>query len=153
MHSQVIAPMVRLILTPIPEITEPAARQEGTGRTMTFSKENSEKARLANAFGRARQRETRERNILECEQITAQLLSGLGRAPVGGETVAAETIAATLVAGRRLRERGRSDEAERQLLRRMLAISPFGLTPQAPPAHLDPSPAGTYCIVEKGVDE
>jgi hypothetical protein len=98
----------------------------------------------------ARRRELREINASEVEQITSQLLAGLGRPPIGGETVAAETIAATLVAGRRLRERGRSDEAERQLLRRMLAISPFGLTPQAPPAHLDPSPAGTFRVVAKG---
>jgi hypothetical protein len=100
-----------------------------------------------------RRREIREQNAGEVEQIVAQLIAGLGRAPIGGETVTAEVIASTLVAGRRLRERGRSDAAERQLLRQMFAISPFGLTPQAPPAHLDPSPAGTYRLATKGGEE
>src|ERR1700677_1556508 len=66
-------------------ITEPPdTRQEGLD-AMTFTKENSEKARSANAFGRARQRETREKNIHEVAKLTSELLGGLGRQAVGGE--------------------------------------------------------------------
>jgi hypothetical protein len=97
----------------------------------------------------ARRRELREINATEVEQITAQLIAGLGRDPIGGEVVAAETIAATLVAGRRLRERGHSDAAERDLLRRLMALAPFGLTPPPPP-RIDPAAPGTYFIAEKG---
>jgi hypothetical protein len=97
----------------------------------------------------ARRRELREINASEVEQVAAQLIAGLGRAPIGGEVVAAETIAATLVAGRRLRERGHSDAVERQLLRRLLAFTPFGVTPPTPP-RIDPAAPGTYFVATKG---
>jgi hypothetical protein len=99
-----------------------------------------------------RRGEIRAQNANEVEQIVTELLGGLGRPAVGGERVTAEVIASTLVAGRRLRERGRSDAAERQLLRSLLSYSPFGMSPPAPPAHLDPSPAGTFRVVTKGGD-
>jgi hypothetical protein len=117
---------------------------------MTFTKENSEKARLANAFGRRRQREQREKSIQEVEKLTSELLSGLGRPPVGGEVVCAETIAATTIEARRLREMGRSDADERKLLRQMFAISPFGLMPAPPPATFDVGRPGAFRVVEKG---
>jgi hypothetical protein len=117
---------------------------------MTFTTQDSAKARAANAFGRQRQREQREKSIQEVEKLTSELLSGLGRPPVGGETICAEVIAATAIEARRLREMGRSDAEARNLLRSLLSYSPFGMAPQAPPAHLDPSPAGTFRVVEKG---
>jgi hypothetical protein len=123
---------------------------EGT-RRMTFTKDNSEKARMANATGRARQREQREQNILEVEQITAKLLGGLGREPIGGETVAAEVIAATTVRARRLRALGRDDGEELRVLRQLLAFTPFGVTPPPPP-RIDPAAPGTYFVATKGGD-
>jgi hypothetical protein len=119
---------------------------------MTFTTQDSAKARAANAFGRQRQREQRGRNILECEQIVAQLLSGLGRPAVGAETVAAEVIAATTVKARRIREQGRDDSGERNLLRQLLQFSPFGMAPPTPPATFDVGRPGAFRVVTKGGD-
>jgi hypothetical protein len=119
---------------------------------MTFTKDNSEKARMANATGRARQLEIAAENKVEVEKLTAQLLAGLGRSPIGGETVAAETIAATTVKARRLREQGRDDGDERRLLRQLLAFTPFGVTPPPPP-RIDPAAPNTFFIAEKGVEK
>ena len=116
---------------------------------MTFTKDNSEQARTANATGRARQLEQREQNIREVELLTAQLLAGLGRPPIGGETVTAEVIAVTAVKARRLREQGRDDAAERRELRQLLAFAPFGMSPPVPP-RIDPAAPGTYSFVGKG---
>jgi hypothetical protein len=99
----------------------------------------------------ARRRELREINAAEVEQITAQLIAGLGRAPIGGEVVAAEVIAATTVKARRLREQGRDDGEERRQLRQLLAFTPFGVTPPTPP-RIDPAAAGTYFVATKGGD-
>jgi len=116
---------------------------------MTFTKNDREKAKAANAKGRASQIEQRDRNIREVEQLTAELLGGLGRPPVGGERTAAEVIAVTLVKSRRLREMGRDDGEERRLLRSLLAFTPFGVTPPTPP-RIDPAAPGTYRFVTKG---
>jgi hypothetical protein len=96
-----------------------------------------------------RRRELREQNASEVEQLTAALLAGLGRAPIGGETVAAEVIAVTLVQSRRLRERGHADGDERRLLRELLVFTPFGLTSPTPP-RVDPAAPGTYFLATKG---
>ncbi len=99
--------------------------------------------------GVERRRELREQNATEVEHITAELLAGLGRPPVGGETIAAEVIAATTVKSRRLREQGRDDGEERRLLRELLAFSPFGMTTPMPP-RVDPGVPGTYFVATKG---
>jgi hypothetical protein len=101
--------------------------------------------------GVERRRELRELNASEVEQITSQLLAGLGRPPVGGETVAAEVIAATTVKARRIREQGRDDSEERQLLRQLLAFSPFGMALPMPP-RVDPAVPGTYFVATKGAE-
>jgi len=102
------------------------------------------------AKGVERRRELREQNANEVEQITAQLLAGLGRPPIGGETVAAEVIAATVVKAKRLREAGRDDSVERHLLHRLLVFTPFGVQPTLP--RIDPAAPGAYFVATKGGD-
>ena len=100
----------------------------------------------------ARRRELRVQNATEVEQLTAELLGGLGRPPVGGERTAAEVIAVTLVKSRRIREQGRDDSGERNLLRQLLAFTPFGMVPAPPPATFDVGRPGAFRVVTKGGD-
>jgi hypothetical protein len=101
--------------------------------------------------GVERRRQLREQNTIEVERITAELVAGLGRPAIGGETVAAEVIAATLVQAKRLREAGKDDRAERHLLHRLLLTTPFGVMP-APPAQINTVSPGAYFVATKGDD-
>ena len=86
----------------------------------------------AGAAGSKRMQQIRDENAIEIEAIKAHLIAGLGRAPFAAEVISAEVIAATSVRAKRLRMSCKDDAAERRLLAKLMANTPFGMTP-APP--------------------
>jgi hypothetical protein len=70
-------------------------------------------------------------------ELTAALLSDLGRTPTALDRIAAEAIAATSVRAEMLRRAGRDDSEERRLLAQQMRTSGFRPSP-AEPAKPDP---------------
>jgi len=88
------------------------------------------------AKGVERRREIRTEDAVEVKDVTANLIAGLRREPIGAEIVAAELIARTLVKIRRAGERGRDDAGDRELLSRLMMTTPFGMVAAPPPVQL-----------------
>lgn len=80
------------------------------------------------ARGRARMRELAAENEIERKAVEVELLASLGRAVTPLDRIAAESISAAVVRGRRLREHGRDDTAQRQQVAQLMRAS--GLKPQ-----------------------
>jgi hypothetical protein len=94
------------------------------------------------AKGRARIAELCAANQIETKHILAGLLASLGRSPTTADEILAEQIAAATVRGRRQRERGRSDAAERRQIAALMRDGPFGHEQRSVPATEQPaSPA------------
>jgi hypothetical protein len=81
------------------------------------------------AAGRARMKAVAAEVAAEAETIVAGLLAGLGREPTMGEKVEAELLASVLIRGKRKRNRGVCDTAERRELGRILQRSVFRSLP------------------------
>jgi hypothetical protein len=90
----------------------------------------------ANASGRLRMLAIASENKAEIEKLVAHMIGGLKRPATAGEIIEAELVAVSVVKSRRLRENGRDDSKERDLLQRLMKETVFGSVPAPSPAEI-----------------